>query len=510
VLEPSNLSGSLGIGLMLGLGVFMLIVAFAVRAFVRNTHDFVIAGRRIPLGFGVGSVIAVWTWSMAVMLSSAQAFTWGTSGLIWFIVPNGLAVMVMVPFAMRLRRQMPAGYTIVEFIRERYQNKPATTVMLVAIVFGLLCEIFINLFGVVLVTGVVFGLDPTAVLLITIATITLYSYFGGLWTSAITATINTLLITVPAAIVVLFVLQKVGGPGFVFDKVDAAGSNLLQPFDTAAAAGFGISLALGLLASTMADQTFWQKVWAMKPGNLNRTFLWAGLWFYPIPMVLGLLGLVGIAVGVTPELLGNFGAGGVGPYVVANLGLPVILIALYVLIILNACYSSIDGAFSALSSIVAVDIVKRVKPDISEKRLFNLTKASIIVAGIVGGIVVSSGIDYVELVLLVFFIKAALIIPLGLSIFWRRMTSTAFVASLVLAIAAGLPVRQTVGELEGIIVLEAVSLVVAVGLSLLQRKEFDFASLRRKGGELEQTRASYDLGPVAPGAPPVAPEPSRP
>ena len=56
--------------------------------------------------------------------------------------------------------------------------------------------------------------------------------------------------------------------------------------------------------------------------------------------------------------------------------LPVVIVSLYVLIILNACYSSIDGAFSALSSIVAVDLVKPLVPDIAEKRLFALTKSS--------------------------------------------------------------------------------------------------------------------------------------
>lgn len=477
--HPSNLSPGIGIALMLGLGALMFVVAFAVRTMVRNTHGFVIADRRIGFGFGVGSVIAVWTWSMAVMMSSAQAFSFGTSGLLWFVVPNGLAVMVMVPFALRLRRQMPAGYTIVEFIRERFQNKPATTVMLVAMLLGLLAEIFINLFGVVLVMGVVFGLDPTAVLILTLLTVTVYSYFGGLWTSAITATFNTLLITVPAAIVVLFVLQKVGGPELVFQKVDEAGANTLDAFDGSAAAAFGISLALGLLASTMADQTFWQKAWALKPASMGRTFVWAGLWFYPIPIVLGLLGLVGLGFGVTPEDLGDAGAGGIGPYVISHLGLPVILIALYVLIILNACYSSIDGAFSALSSVVAVDILKQAKPDIAPKSLFRYTKTSILVAGVIGGIVVSSGIDYVELVTTVFFLKAALIIPLGLAIFWKRMTSTAFVASLVLAVAVGYPVRQYVGELAGIITLEGISLVAAVGISLLSRQTFDYGSLRR-------------------------------
>jgi len=480
VLTSSSTPPAIGVALMLGLGAFMLLVAAAVRSMVKNTHDFVIADRRIGFGFGVGSVIAVWTWSMAVMMSSAQAYSFGVSGLIWFVVPNGLAVMVMVPFALRLRRQMPAGYTIVEFIRERFQNKPATTVMLVAMLLGLLAEIFINLFGVVLVMGVIFNLNPTVVLILTLATVTVYSYFGGLWTSAITATFNTLLITVPSAIVVLYVLARVGGPEFVFQQVDRAGPNTLNAFDGAAAAGFGISLALGLLASTMADQTFWQKAWALKPATMGRTFVWAGLWFYPIPIVLGLLGLVGLGLGVSTDDLGNAGPGGIGPYVVSHLGLPIVLVALYVLIILNACYSSIDGAFAALSSVVAVDVLKRAKPGIAPKTLFRYTKASILVAGVIGGIVVSSGIDYVELVTTVFFLKAALIIPLGLAIFWRRMTSTAFVASLLLAIAVGYPVRQAFGELPGIVTLELVSLVVAVGISLLQNQTFDYSMLRKR------------------------------
>lgn len=507
--QPPEVSPTIGFLLMLGLGAFMLVVAFMVKTMVKNTHDFVIADRRIGFGFGVGSVIAVWTWSMAVMMSSAQAFTWGTSGLIWFVVPNGLAVMLMVPFALRLRRQMPAGYTIVEFIRERFQNKPATTVMLVVMLLGLLAEIFINLFGVVLVMGVVFGLNSTTVLIITLATVTVYSYFGGLWTSAITATFNTLLITVPAAIVVLYVLQKVGGPAAVFQQVQDAGPNTLNAFDTAAAAGFGISLALGLLASTMADQTFWQKAWALKPATMGRTFVWAGLWFYPIPLVLGLLGLVGLAFGVSTEELGSAGPGGIGPYVVSHLGLPVILIALYVLIILNACYSSIDGAFAALSSIVAVDVLKRAKPDIAPTSLFRWTKSSIIIAGVIGGIVVSSGIDYVELVTTVFFLKAALIIPLALAIFWKRMTSTAFVSSLVLAIAVGYPVRQFIGELQGIITLEAISLVAAVGISLLSKQTFDFEKLRSRGPALSDPRRAVDFGGAIVPASTVDPDPVR-
>jgi len=89
MLQPNTIEPYIGYVLMAGLGVVMLFVALAVRrSLVRNTHDFIIADRKIGLGFGVGSVIAVWTWAMAVMMSSAQAYTWGLSGLFWFTVPN--------------------------------------------------------------------------------------------------------------------------------------------------------------------------------------------------------------------------------------------------------------------------------------------------------------------------------------------------------------------------------------------------------------------------------------
>ena len=93
----AGLSPALGFATMIGLGLFLLILSFGIKTvLVRNTHDFIIADRKVGFGFGVGSVIAVWTWAMAVMMSSAMTFRWGLSGLFWFVVPNGFAVMAMI------------------------------------------------------------------------------------------------------------------------------------------------------------------------------------------------------------------------------------------------------------------------------------------------------------------------------------------------------------------------------------------------------------------------------
>ena len=208
-----------------------------------------------------------------------------------------------------------------------------------------------------------------------------YSYFGGLWTSVMTGTINTLMITVPAAIVVAAVYNKIpGGASTVLDAVGKADPRNLTVLRPDAAAGFGITLAFGLLAATVADQTFWQKVWAIKKRDVSRSFFWAGALFYPIPICLGMLGLVGIAFGLSAADVGGDIAA-IGPFIVSHVGLPLALVLLYVLVILAACFSTIDGASAALSSVVAVDIVKRFWPATAESRLFVITKLSVLLGG---------------------------------------------------------------------------------------------------------------------------------
>jgi Na+/proline symporter len=187
-LEFIQQSGALGYALLFGPGIVLLLIALAVKGAVKTTHNFVISGRLLGFGFGVASLISVWTWSMAVMLSSAQAYTWGTSGLVWFIVPNGLAVIIMVPFALKLRQKMPAGYTLAEFIRARFQNSISSVATLVFLIGALLGVIMINLAGLVLVMNKIFGLTPISIVITGIIVVTVYSYFGGLTTSAVTGT----------------------------------------------------------------------------------------------------------------------------------------------------------------------------------------------------------------------------------------------------------------------------------------------------------------------------------
>lgn len=468
-----------GIAIEVLLGIALLALVYYVKSkLVRNTKDFVIANRKIGFGFGVAGLISIWTWAMAVMMSAAQTYSFGLSGLFWFTVPNGLAVIAVIPFVRKIRNLMPDGYTIPEFVKVRYDgNSAASGVVVLGALFGSLIEVIINIKGTSLVVSNVFGVDPRLAAVIGLAVVLTYSILGGLWASITTSALATLLHTVPSAIILVAALHYAGGVDSVWHAVANQGGGLLTVTRPDAAIGFGITLALGLLTATIAGQEFWQVAWALKKKDVSRTFLWAGAWFYPIPICLGLLGLIGLAlhVDVNAQLGGD--AAAIGPFLVSHLGLPVWLIVLYVVVILSACYSVIDSAFTATSSVFVVDIIKPLAPKISERDLYRWAKAPMFLVAAIAAGVVLTGVDFVTIVLTSYAIRTAILIPLVLSLFWSRMTGWGFVGGTVLAIAIGMPIRAATGDLWGSLSILAISGVIPLVVGLASRRHFDFDRL---------------------------------
>jgi len=470
-----------GILTQVALGLVLLALVFYVKNnLVRSTKDFVIANRKIGFGFGVAGLISIWTWAMAVMMSAAMTYQFGLSGLFWFTVPNGLAVIAVIPFARKIRQQMPNGYTISEFVGARFSgSKLAALVVTVGMLFGSVIEVIINIKGTALVVSSVFGVNPHTAALVGLGVILAYSILGGLWASMSTSTLTTLFITVPSAIVVVAALHQVGGAGPVWDAVSSKGGEWLSVTRADAAGAFGITLALGLLTATIAGQEFWQVAWSLKKKDVSRTFLWAGAWFYPIPICLGILGLIGLALklDLTTHLGGD--AAAVGPYLISHIGLPTWIVIAYVFVILSACYSTIDGAFTAISSVFVVDIIKKVWPNIRERNLLISAKVPMIFAAAVAAAVVVSGADFVTIVLTTYAIRTAILVPLMLSIFWPRMTGAGFVWGTIGGIAIGMPLRSAYGELVGSAAILSISALVPIALGLLSKERFDFESLKQ-------------------------------
>jgi Na+/proline symporter len=479
-LIPTNLEPKHAYYVFAGFAIAFIALATLIKAlFVKSTHDFLVAGRRVGLGFGVGAVIASWTWAMAVMMSSAQAYTYGVSGLWWFTIPNGLAIIAIIPFGIYIRRNMPNGYTLSQYIYYRFgKHKPLYIIFIISMLFGAFLMALINLKGISVVMSTIYGIDWRIVPIIAGIVTIVYVILGGIWNSAVTAGIQTFLITVPSAIVVMAVFGTLGGPDQIFGAlVEQKPVEFMQWYAPEAAYAFGITLALGLLANTVSDQTFWQRIWAVKPKYVGRVFLWGGTWFYGIPICLGLLGLVGASMGLDlqTDLKGDSAA--VGPFVVANIGLPTWLVITYTVAILAACFSTLDAAFMGTSSVVSVDIVKRLAPGISDGGLLAWSRLAIFLIGALSVLVILSGIDFVSIVLTTYALKTAVLFPLILAVFWNKSNATGIMWGIILAAVIGMPLYIGVSPIVGTLALIGISIVVPVIWTLISPRPFRPESL---------------------------------
>jgi Na+/proline symporter len=148
------------------------------------------------------------------------------------------------------------------------------------------------------------------------------------------------------------------------------------------------------------------------------------------------------------------------------------------LVILAACYSTIDGGAAAMASVVTVDIVKKINPAIGEKSLFVYAKLAMLVGGVIATVIILSGVDFTSLVLTTYALKTAILLPLTLAIIWPRTNSVGFVGGIALSILIGMPLRSIYGELAGTLTILVVSgFVVWLG-AMLKPQHFDIVSLR--------------------------------
>lgn len=495
--ELGTVSGYL---IMATIGVCLFLVTLYVRTkLVTNTKDFVIANRKIGFGIGVAGLISIWTWAMAVMMSSALTFQFGLSGLFWFTVPNGLAVIAIIPFARQIRKVMPEGYTIAEFIKARFPVSAfASYVVIAGMLFGSIMEVAINLKGASLVMTYVFGVDGSYAAAASLLIVLLYSVIGGLWASMSIAALVAVLKAL-SAVVVIAAINQAGGPSSIWPAIAAKGDDLLSVTSWSVAAGFGITLAFGHLTASLASQEFWQIVWGLKKRDVSRTFLWAGTWFYPIPICFGALGLVAIALNVNLATDLNGDAAAVGPYLIAHLGLPSWLVVLYTVIILTCCFSVIDSAFCAFSSTSAVNIIRPLLPaHASDGVLLGLSKLSMLVAAAVAGGIVLSGANFNAIVLTTYAIRTAILVPLMMAIFWRRMTASGFILGTIGSIVIGMPIYLYVNELAGTLTIVALSGLIPGLLGLFNSDVFDYRRLAAThGDQLAETPGGTLIGETA-------------
>lgn len=404
---------------------------------VKDSTDYIVAGRRLGTFFVTGTLFATWFCAGTLMGSTAQAYLFGNQGVIFD--PWGAAACLLIA-GLFFNRLMRRGryLTLVDFFHIRYgRNMGVASVFVLVtaetgwvgaqlVAFGTLLKVF---------TGMPLGWG----IVISAAVVIIYTTLGGMWSVTITDVIQMIILSIGLLIILPFAVDHIGGWSHLFTKAgnwSGAPSWAMAPTKDAGYLGYfglpgwlyyiGAWMSIGL--GSIPAQDLMQRVLSAKSDKVavRSSYYSAGL-YLTIGMIPVMLGVAmfevhpALTIDQTNDIL---------PWM-AMQWLPPILTAVFVAAIVAALMSSCDSALLAISSMVGYNALKMIKPDASSQLTLKTTRAVVPVAAVVATLMAL----YLETIYMLVVIAWSIILvglfaPFAAGYFWKKCNGAAALAAL--------------------------------------------------------------------------------
>ena len=230
---------------------------------VKDSKDFMVAGRSLPLYMNFACVFATWFGAETVLSVSARFAHHGMGFVSGDPFGAAVCLILVALFFARTFYQMEL-LTIGDYYHLRY-GKTVEIITSLAIASSYLGWTSAQLSALGLVTNVLFpGLTLNESIMIGAVIVTIYTMFGGMWSVALTDVIQTAAIVLGLILVAIFLGNHAGGFGNVIDHAHKAGKLDLFPHVKAAAwlafMGEFLTMALG----SIPQQDVFQRVTSAK------------------------------------------------------------------------------------------------------------------------------------------------------------------------------------------------------------------------------------------------------
>lgn len=432
----------------------------------------------------VASVIGAW-----VLLSPAEAGTWaGLSALIGYGIGQAAPLVAFVFLGPRMRRLMPQGHSLTEYVKHRY-GSAMHLFTLAVIVFYMFVFLSAELTGIAKAFELLAGTNLWITALIVGLLTAAYTAYGGLRASIFTDTVQFVLILPLLLIAFLAAVSYLDGFGDALDPIRADSPHLLS-LTNRPGIEFGITLIIAILAANMFHQGFWQRVYASRDEtSLRRGFGISGAIVIPVIILMGLLGImaVGRGIGIADSPVALF-------WLVQQIAPTWVLVAV-LLLALVLVMSSLDTLLNGIASAVITDL-SQFRPAIGAGGLLRSSRGITVVLILPAIFIASQGYSVLYLFLIADLVCAAALFPVFWGLYSRRFSGGAAVASSVAGLVAGILFFPTTAApyLTGWIIdidwatqlvvsfgfAMGVSIVLGLALTALARtsESFDFVRLR--------------------------------
>ncbi len=404
--------------------------------FVKNTSDFVIAGRKMPLMVVAASLFATWFGSETVMGASAAFVEDGLYGTIED--PFGAALCLFLVGVFVAKPLYRKNYlTFGDFFRERFSKRAELvgSIMMVFSYFGWIAAQLVALAIIlqVLVTNAM-GVDIPIWLGIIVCSmaVMIYTYIGGMWAVSVTDFVQTIMIIGGLLVLMIVVLQKAGGPGAVLEQTPPGFFKFLpDPHLNDILLYFSMWITIGL--GSIPQQDVFQRVMSAKSektaiyGGYLSGFMYLTVAF--MPLVIGLCGKI-----LYPELLtGNDEDRQmlIPQMVILHSGS--VLQILFFGALLSAILSTCSGAILAPATVLGENLIKPTLRTVSDKRLLFIMRWCVVGVTATSAVLASMSRNIYELVGNSSSLSlVSLFVPLIAGLYWKKASDMGTLFSMTL------------------------------------------------------------------------------
>lgn len=424
------------------LGILVLGVVAARRSKMTG-QVFFLAGRSLPWGIVGAALFASNISTIHLVGLTASGFA---DGLIWgnfeWMAAFTLILLSLIfaPFYFKSRVS-----TLPEFLERRYSPASRSILAVMAIVAALFIHIGMSLYAGAVVFQQFFGINVTASILIVSAAVSIYTIFGGLRAVVVTESVNTVVLILGACLITFFAIRALPHHGIhtiaAFRAATKPGQlNMLQSHSQAGLNWWAVFLGYPILGIWYwcTDQTIVQRVLGARTERDAQIG----------PLFAGALKILPVFLLVLPGVIAyvlfrdqiGADANQTLPVLIANL-IPTGLRGLISAAVLAALMSAVSAALNSSGTLVAVDIVKRIKPSINDAQLVLSGRIASVVVMVLAILWSTQGGRFTSIFAAINVIASDLAPPITtvflFGIFWRRGTKEASVVTLLTGFVMG-------------------------------------------------------------------------
>ena len=434
---------------------------------VKNSEDFMVAGRVLPWYILVGTLLATWMGSGSLFSGAGLGYRNGPAAL-WSSAGAWLGIALIYFIAKRIRNF--GKITVPDIFEIRYGRFAAILATITTVIAYTTIVSYQFRGGGKVLSMVSDGMISLEVGIIITAVFAIsYTVLAGMFSVVYTDVVNGVLMTIGVLAALAVMIINIGGVGEMIQVADQAGKWSMFGNWAAERSGdiSGPIIAMSFFVPTMlllmGDANMYQRIFSAKDGGSAKK----AVFFWVIGVIilessisfLGLTGSVAAEKGLIPDLVQNeqqvvfleamktgsaplpsdllsarqSGSESVIPAIAIHGGLPLIIGLILVSTMMAIIVSTADSFLLIPATNLTRDVYQKyINVSASEKQIILVSRALVLVLGLIAFLLVSQFKTVLNAAFTAYNIYGASLTPSLLAAFlWKRATKEGAVASIL-------------------------------------------------------------------------------